>query len=117
MSNNENIIETLTGIQTPAGEIIPVSFLVYKGDKETYITFQQVDKYPRLMADDECEYSAPRYDIDIYTKSNFLDIVKVVKERMTSAGWTWIEDSADLYEADTQYFHKVCTFEIENYKI
>ena len=117
MTNNENIMEILDGITTPAGEAIPVSFLVYKGDKETYITFQQVDKYPRLMADDECEYSAPRYDFDIYTKGNFLSILEEVKNRLKNADWTWVEDSADMYEPDTQYFHKVTTFEIENYKL
>lgn len=117
MSNNEMIMQALNGITTTAGELIPVSFMVYKGDKTTYITFQEVDKFPRLMADDECEYSAPRFDIDIYTKGNFIDILKEVKQRLINAGWTWVEDSQDMYEADTKYFHKVATFEIENYKI
>lgn len=117
MTNNELIMEALNGIETQAGVKIPVSFMVYKGDQSEYITFQEVDKFPRLMCDDECEYSAPRYDIDIYSKKNFLSIFQEVKERMTNAGWTWIEDSEDMYEADTKYFHKVATFEIENYKI
>lgn len=117
MSNNEMIMQALNGITTPAGEVIPVAFMVYKGDKTTYITFQEVDKFPRLMADDECEYSAPRFDIDIYTKGNFIDILKEVKQRLINAGWTWVEDIEDMYEADTKYFHKTTTFEIENYKI
>lgn len=116
MTNNELIKNTLSGMTTSAGESIPVVFMVYKGDKKTYITFSELDKYPRLMADDECEYSAPRYDIDIYSQGNFIDILHEVKERLINAGWTWVEDGPDLYEADTKFFHKTTTFEIENYK-
>lgn len=116
MTNNELIKNALTGMTTATGESIPVAFMVYKGDKKTYITFSELDKYPRLMADDECEYSAPRFDIDIFTQGNFIAILKEVKERLTNAGWTWVEDSPDLYEADTKFFHKTTTFEIENYK-
>lgn len=117
MNNYEMIKTTLSGMTTSAGVEIPVRAIVYKGDKTTYITFSELQKYPRLMADDECEYSAPRFDIDIYTKDNFVGILAEIKERMTNAGWTWIEDGPDLYEADTKYFHKTTTFEIENYKI
>ena len=116
MTNNEMIKNTLSGMTTSAGVEIPVSFMVYKGDKTTYITFSELDKYPRLMADDECEYSAPRYDIDIFTQGNFIEIFNEIKQRLINAGWTWVEDGPDIYEADTKYFHKTTTFEIENYK-
>lgn len=116
-TNHESIMQALSGMRTKNNEEIPVSFMVYKGNKTTYITFQEVDKFPKVMADDECEYSAPRFDIDIYTQGNFIDIVKEVKQRLINAGWTWVEDSVDQYEADTKYFHKTATFEIENYKI
>lgn len=115
MTNNEKVLNALRGI-TRNGEEIPVVFMVYKGDKTTYITFQEVDKYPKLMADDEVEYSAPRYDIDIFTQGNFIDLLEEVKQRLIDAGWTWIEDSPDMYDNETKMFHKVTTFEIENYK-
>lgn len=116
MNNHELIMTALSGMTTSNGDPIPVSFMHYKGNKTTFITFMEVDKYPRLMADDECEYSAPRYDIDIFTKGSFIDILAEVKRRLISAGWTWVEDTEDMYEADTKFFHKVSTFEIENYK-
>lgn len=116
MTNNELIMNALNGMTTASGVEIPVKFMFYKGDKDVYITFQEIDKFPKLMADDECEYSAPRYDIDIYSKGNFIEILKEVKQRLTNAGWTWVEDSEDLFDADTKFFHKVTTFEIENYK-
>lgn len=116
MTNNELIVNTLSGITTSTGVEIPVKFMFYKGDKDTYITFQEVSKFPKLMADDECEYSAPRYDIDIYSKGNYIEILKEVKQRLINAGFTWVEDIEDMYEPDTKFFHKVTTFEIENYK-
>lgn len=115
MTNNEMILDALSGIMHN-GEEIPVVFMVYKGGRTTYITFQEIDKYPKLMADDEVQYSAPRYDVDIFTQGNFIEILKEVKDRLIGAGWTWIEDSPDMYDNDTKMFHKVATFEIENYK-
>ena len=49
-------------------------------------------------------------------KQEFIEIFKEIKQRMINAGWTWVEDSPDLYEADTKMFHKATTFEVENYK-
>ena len=116
MNNHELIMTALSGMRTANNVEIPVSFMHYKGDKTTYITFMEVDKYPRLMADDECEYSVKQFDFDIYSDSNYLNILKEVKKRLKANGFTWVEDSPQTYEEDTGFYHVTTTFEIENYE-
>ena len=53
---------------------------------------------------------------DIYTKGNYLNILKAVKKKLKDNEWSWISDSADMYETDTKYYHKTATFEKEQYK-
>ena len=92
---------------------IPIEFIKYKGKSKTYITYHEIDNEPELCSDDVPLYSADTYDIDIYTNGNFLNIVKEVKKKMLESGWTWIEDSQDMYEEDTGLYHKTITFSKE----
>ena len=114
MSFNEQIKNIFKNFKVDGVEI-PVEFLKYKGDKETYITFQEIINSPELSCDNECEYSVKKFDFDIYTKGNYINILKAVKQKLKANEWTWVEDSEDLFEDDTKFFHKVTTFEKENY--
>lgn len=97
------------------GVKIPVEFLKYDGAEETYITFTGLGEEPATHSDDECDYSTTQFDFDIYTKGNYLNILKAVKRKLKDNNFTWVEDSPDMYENDTGYYHKTTTFEIENY--
>lgn len=97
------------------GKTIPVDFLKYDGPETTYIVFSEISDSPAHSSDDECNYSNKQFDFDIYTKGNYLNILKAVKERLNNNGFTWVEDGPDLYEKDTGYYHKTTTFEIEYY--
>lgn len=110
--NNE--ILKIFGNFTVDGEKIPVKWLKYKGEGD-YIVFSGLGENPDFCADDDCEYSVPQYDFDIYTKGNYKNILKAVKQKLKSNGWTWVEDSPDMYEEDTGYYHKTTTFEKEKY--
>ena len=96
------------------GVKIPVKWLKYKGDGD-YIVFSGLGENPEHSADDDSEYSVPPYDFDIYTKGNYTNILKEVKSRLKTNGWTWVEDSPDMYEEDTGYYHKTTTFKKEKY--
>ena len=112
---NKFIFDIMCLITNDDGDEIPVAFLKYKGDKETYIVFSEIDNSPAYSSDNKCRYSVKQFDFDIYTKGNYLNILKEVKKRLTNNGFTWVEDSPDMYENDTGYYHKTTTFEIENY--
>lgn len=92
---------------------IPVEHLKYVGSSETYITFTFLDEDPALSGNDETLYSVVPIDIDIYSKSNYLDILKEVKKLMKQNDWIWTGDSTEMYEEDTGFHHRTSSFEKE----
>lgn len=110
-----NLIEkTLKGF-TVNGKEIPVKFLRYNGNEETYITYMEADAESTLHGDDELLNYIEYYDFDIYTKGNYRPIIKALKGLLTSVGFMWEPDrsSADMYEDDTKFYHKTLCFSIE----
>ena len=92
------------------GKKIPIAFLRYRGNSKTYITYQEINNSPELEADDILLYSSSTYDFDIYSIDNYLNIVKELKKKMLESDFLWIEDSEDMYEEDTKFYHKMITF-------
>lgn len=98
------------------GVNIPVVFLNYQGNKETYITFTQTHSDTTFSTDDELRNYIVYYDFDIFSKGNYFKIIEELKKKLISDGWTWqpTMDSADMYEPDTKYYHKtVCMSHIK----
>ncbi len=97
------------------GVDIPVSFLRYDGDLNTYITYMDSDRDNSFSGDDSILGYVVYYDFDIYSKTNYLEVMEKVKELLTANGWTWqpSRDSTDLYENDTGFYHKTICFAIE----
>lgn len=89
---------------------IPFAFLRYRGKFKTYITYMEIENNPLLCGDDAPLYSASSFDFDIYSDGNYLAIVSELKKVMLENGFTWIEDSIDMYEEDTGFYHKTITF-------
>lgn len=92
------------------GKEIPVAFLRYRGNSKTFITYQETGSSPVLEADDKLIYCSNTYDFDIYSIDNYLDIIKELKKKMLESDFLWIEDSEDMYEEDTKFYHKTITF-------
>lgn len=94
---------------------IPVSFLRYEGKSTTYITYQSISNSGTLSGDDEIIGYIDYYDIDIFSKSNYFNIVREVKKIMKANGFMWQPSmsSEDMYEEDTGYYHKTLCFAIE----
>ena len=111
---NKIILDTFY-LFTVDGVEIPVKWLKYKGDLKKYVTFSGLGETPEAHADDECEYSVKQFDFDIYADSNYLNILKAVKQKLKQNGFTWVEDSPEQYEEDTGLYHITTTFEIEIY--
>ena len=108
--NNE--IQTLFNAFKVGGQVIPVSFLRYTGKATTYITYQEIQDDTSFSADDELQAYVTYYDFDIYSKSNYLNILESVKEILEANNWRWQPSmtSQDLYEDDTGYYHKTLCF-------
>ena len=93
--------------------IVPVEFGKYRGNEEEYVVYFSNGETPALHADDSVIASNNTYDFNIYSKGNYLNILNEVKKKLNDNGWTWIEDSEDIYEEDTRFFHKVTTWSKE----
>ncbi|MFS1511753.1 hypothetical protein VQL36_04850 [Chengkuizengella sp. SCS-71B] len=106
MSINSIIINALKNIG------LPVNFQTYFGDEKTYITFFEYNQKSRLNADDEEQRTAHFIQVDVWSNTDYTDIVSQVKQAMKSNGFTRTSE-ADLYEKETGIFHKVIRFKGE----
>lgn len=92
---------------------IPVAHLKYKGNSKTYVVWTIIDEEPLFFYEDNIQYSIVTVDIDIYSDSNYLNIMSSIKNIMKENEWTWDEDSTESYEEDTKLYHRTCTFSKE----
>lgn len=92
---------------------VPVAHLKYKGSSKTYVVWTIIDEEPLFSYEDDIQYSKVIVDIDIYSDSNYLNIISSIKNIMKQNEWTWEEDSTESYEIDTKLYHKTCTFSKE----
>lgn len=111
-SEIQNIFRGFSVNNTP----IPVSLLRYEGHGEPYVTYMQYDMDASLSGDDSLIGCVVYYDFDIYSKSNYLDIIDAVVGKMQDNGWVWqvSRSSEDMFEDDTGYFHKTLCFAKES---
>lgn len=94
------------------GTIVALAYMRYLGHGEPYIVYNQYDKDNSYSTDDDIAGYITYYDFDIYAKGNYFPIVEEIKSRLKKAGWTWQprRDSPDMYDPDTEYYHKTVCF-------
>ena len=91
---------------------VPVNFLYYDGKKTTYIIYQLSWTESRLSCDGDLRWYVDYYDFDIYSKSDYTELARNVRQIMKDEGFTWLpnKSSGDMYEPDTGFFHKTVCF-------
>lgn len=109
------LIETLFNGFEVNGVSIPVYFNYYTGHLNTYIIYQQTDIDNTLSADNHLIGYVDYYDVEIYSKGNYLAIINAVIELLEAGGFTWqpSRSSGDMYDEETKLFHKTLSFAIE----
>lgn len=108
---NEEIEKIFQGQIVVDKRKIPVVFAEYSGKNEDFVVYHNTGSKPVFCCDDEEEYSNNSVEFSVYTKGNYLNIVKKIKEKMKENNYDWIGDEGDLYEPDTKYHHIVIMFE------
>lgn len=105
-------IETIFKDFTVNGIEVPVVFLEYLGHNNTYITYMETDKDNSYSADNDLLGYIIYYDFDIYSKSNYFNLIEEVKKLMKRNNWSWqpSRDSQDIYEKNTGFYHKTLCF-------
>ena len=89
---------------------VPVAHLKYKGNKKTYVVWTIIDEEPAFSSDDEITDSEVTIDIDIYSDSNYLKIMSLIKNKMKENDWIWDGDSQEFFEEETGLYHRTCSF-------
>lgn len=87
------------------GVKIPVHFLRFTGESETYLTYYTWYEKPDNFADDEYKNEIVYLTIDIFSKKNFKGIVRKLKNIMNQNGFIWEDSAPEQYESDTGYYH------------
>lgn len=100
---NKLIIDTLKPLK------IPVVFQKYSGKIESYITFHEYLATGEEYEDDEESLTAHYIQVDVWSKADYTDAVKNIKERLLKAGFKRLNE-IDLYEEDTKIYHKGLKF-------
>ena len=91
---------------------IPVSFMFYDGDADAWIIYSNVDNYHSYAGDDDLLGYVTYYDLEIYSKDNYLNILRAVMALMKENGWTFqpAKSSTEKYDRDTRVFSKTLCF-------
>lgn len=84
---------------------VPVARLRYTGKANAFVTFQLVTGRDGAFSDDDSEAEEWVYRVDIYTRENFIPLLRRTKTALKSAGFYGIEVGPELYEPDTGYYH------------
>ncbi|MBO7425129.1 MAG: hypothetical protein J6U23_05575 [Clostridiales bacterium] len=107
------IIESIfSGSITVGSEIVPVEYMDYEGHGESYVVYRQYDKDNSYSTEDNIAGYATYYDFDVYSRGDYLAIIREIKKKLRENFWTWqpSRDSQDMYDPDTKYFHKTVSF-------
>ncbi|MVX64226.1 hypothetical protein GKZ28_11045 [Clostridium chromiireducens] len=91
---------------------IPVSFQRYSGKDSTYITFFNYLEQGEQYADNEEKATGYYVQVDVWSKSDYTEVVEKVENYMKAAGFTRTS-AADLFEEDTKIYHKAMRFFIQ----
>lgn len=111
---NEIIQAAFNGFTVDNVEI-PVKYLYYKGHGEPYVTYTPTGNGNVFSADDQIQNYITYYDFDIYSKVNYYAIAEAIKAIMQANNFSYVpsQDSPEMYETDTGYYHKTLCFAIE----
>ena len=83
----------------------PVKRLFHKGKEPVFITFQIVYAPEVNHADDDSDTTEYLYRVDIYSKRDYMALLRRVKRALKGAGFYGPVIDSENFESDTGYFH------------
>ena len=89
---------------------IPIAFLSYTGNADTYLTYYTWQEQPENFFDDEHHAEVAYGTIDIFSKGNFKGILKEVKKILKANNFTWTDNGPETFERETGYYHVPVNF-------
>lgn len=90
---------------TLTAECPNVARLVFRGNADTYITYQLVLLQDRDAADDELQGTEYTYRIDIYSKQDDMTLLHRTKLALLAADFYGIVIDSEVFENETEFYH------------
>jgi hypothetical protein len=91
---------------------LPVELRYYEGEADAYITFFELDQFGLLSADDKEVETGRDFQIDIYSRDDYVNIVDQVYDLMTAAGFRRTMSMDDEYAKESGFYRRVMRFRI-----
>lgn len=82
-----------------------VARLYFRGKAVTFITYQLVVSRDRDAADDETQGTEYTYRVDIYSKRDYMALLRRTKRALKDAGFYGVVVNPEVYESDTEFYH------------
>lgn len=105
----KQILDTIT----VEGEQVPNGLLHFDGEADTFILYSPSSEGVGLAGDDKPIALIDRWDVDIYSKSNYIALSKQIIKAFVNAGWVYKGAGVDTYDEGTQLYHRLLEFENE----
>lgn len=84
---------------------VPVERLKYGGKANCFITYQLVVGRDTHFSDDESGATEYTYQVNIFSKYDYIDLLSRAKQALKAAGFYGIVIDPEVYEQDTGYYH------------
>jgi hypothetical protein len=110
---NSKIKAVLDGIVL-AGAPVPNALMYFDGEADTFMVYSPTSERVGLSGDDVPLDLVESWDIDVYSRENYIELSREIKNAMIAAGWTYRGSSNDTYDEGTKMFHRLLEFEIES---
>lgn len=107
MNLGKLIIDTLS----PLG--YPVAKMRYNQKADTYIVFTEYNQAPKMIADDAEVITKHFYQVDVFSNSDFTDLVNNVRKELNKVGFKRMFES-ETYDEDMNMYRSIMRFNYEN---
>lgn len=100
-------LKTLLDSIMIGGSAVPNALMHFDGESDTFLVYSPSSESVALAGDDLPVGSVVRFDVDVYSKKNYIALSEEVVKTFVEAGWTWLGNSNDTYDHDTKMYHRL----------
>ena len=108
-------VKTILDTISVEGEQVPNALMYFDGETSpsVYILYSPSSEGVGLAGDDKPIGLIERWDIDVYSKTNYVALAKQVIKAFIDAGWVYRGAGNDTYDEGTKVYHRLLEFEKE----
>ena len=106
-------VKTILESITVGGNALPIALLHFDGQADIFAVYSPTNEGVGLSGDNVPLEYVEAWDIDLYSKGDYLVLSTQIKQAFIDAGWVYKGRGQDTYDTDTKYYHRLLEFEKE----